>query len=94
MADVTDVPGPPVGADDEFVLIGRQGERAITAADVGAARTTNSWEVVTAMSARLPRVYHAPVRTWVFGRSTEWRADWRASSSGTAISATSRSTRS
>ena len=24
MADVTDVPGPPVGVDDEFVLIGRR----------------------------------------------------------------------
>jgi len=32
---------------------------SITAADLAAARGTNSWEVVTAMAARLPRVYHA-----------------------------------
>ena len=30
MADVTDVPGPPVGVADEFTLIGRQGGRSIT----------------------------------------------------------------
>jgi alanine racemase len=59
MADVTDVPGPPVGVDDEFVLIGSQGGERITAADVAAARGTISWEVVTSLSARLPRVYHA-----------------------------------
>ena len=59
MADVTDVPGPPVSAADEFVLIGRQGGERITAVEIAAARQTNSWEVVTALSARLPRVYHA-----------------------------------
>ena len=59
MADVTDVPGPPVGVGDEFVLIGRQGEAEITVAEVAASRGTNSWEVVTNLSARLPRVYHA-----------------------------------
>jgi alanine racemase len=59
MADVTDVPGEPVTVDDEFVLLGRQGSEAITAAEVAAARGTNSWEVVTGLSARLPRVYHA-----------------------------------
>jgi alanine racemase len=59
MADVTDVPGAPVGVGDEFVLIGEQGDERITAADVAAARGTNTWEVVTNLSARLPRVYHA-----------------------------------
>jgi alanine racemase len=59
MADVTDVPGRPVGVDDEFVLIGTQLDEQITAAAVAAARGTNSWEVVTSLSARLPRVYHA-----------------------------------
>jgi alanine racemase len=59
MADVTDVPGEPVGVADEFVLIGAQGAERITAADVAAARGTNSWEVVTTLSARLPRVYDA-----------------------------------
>jgi len=60
MADVTDVPGTPVDVSDEFVLLGRQGGGEITAADLARARATNSWEVVTAMAARLPRVYHAP----------------------------------
>ncbi len=59
MADVTDVPGPPVNAGDEFVLIGAQGGDEITAPDIAAARATNSWEVLTGLSARLPRVYHA-----------------------------------
>ena len=59
MADVTDVPGEPVTVLDEFVLIGSQGPARITAAEVAAARGTNSWEVVTSLAARLPRVYHA-----------------------------------
>jgi alanine racemase len=59
MADVTDVPGEPVGVGDEFVLLGRQGEASIGASDLAAARETNAWEVVTGMAARLPRVYHA-----------------------------------
>jgi alanine racemase len=59
MADVTDVPGDAVTADDEFVLIGAQGEERITVPEVAAARGTNSWEVVTTLSARLPRVYDA-----------------------------------
>ena len=60
MADVTDVGGPPVTVDDEFVLIGAQGDAAIPVTELAALRATNSWEVVTGMSARLPRVYHAP----------------------------------
>ena len=59
MADVTDVPGPPVDGNDEFVLLGRPGDERITAEDLARERTTNSWEVVTAMARRLPRVYHA-----------------------------------
>jgi len=59
MADVTDVPGPPVDAADEFVLIGASGDQRITVGELARVRTTNSWEVVTAMSRRLPRVYHA-----------------------------------
>ena len=94
MADTTDVPGAPVGVDDEFVLIGRQGAERITALEVAQARTTNTWEVLTSLSARLTRVYTAgrdpvAVRTLAGGRAV-----WRASSSGTATSATSRSTRS
>jgi alanine racemase len=72
MADVTDVPGPPVTADDEFVLLGRQGSLEVTAAELARLGTTNSWEVVTRMARRLPRVYHQPsglegVRTLVSG---------------------------
>lgn len=63
MADVTDVPGPPVGIDDEFVLLGSQEGESIGAADLALARGTISYEVVTIMAARLPRVYHAPSGT-------------------------------
>lgn len=59
MVDVTDVPGAPVTVDDEFVLIGRQGDLEIRASDLASVRTTNSWEVVTSFAGRLPRVYDA-----------------------------------
>jgi alanine racemase len=59
MADVTDVPGPPVGVGDEFVLIGESGGERILVADLAHERNTNRWEVVTGMARRLPRVYHA-----------------------------------
>jgi alanine racemase len=57
MVDVTEIPG--VGLDDEWVLLGRQGEETITATDLARLRNTNPWEVVTTMSFRIPRVYHA-----------------------------------
>jgi alanine racemase len=60
MVDVTDVPGPPVDVADEVVLLGRQGDLEIAAGAVARRRNTNSWEVVTAMSGRLTRVYDAP----------------------------------
>ena len=59
MADVTDVPGAPVGVGDEFVLIGEAGGERISVADLAHERNTNRWEVVTSMARRLPRVYHA-----------------------------------
>ncbi len=59
MVDVTDVTGEPVTLDDEFVLIGSQGTERIGAEEVARESDTNSWEVVTAMARRLPRVYHA-----------------------------------
>jgi len=59
MVDVTDVPGAPVGVDDLFTLIGSQGVERITARDLARTRTTISWEIVTSMSRRLPRVYHS-----------------------------------
>ena len=57
MADVTDVPG--VSVEDEFVLLGRQGDDEITAEELARARNTIPWEVATSHSYRLPRVYHA-----------------------------------
>ncbi|MEA2609051.1 MAG: alanine racemase [Chloroflexota bacterium] len=59
MADVTDVPGPAVTVDDEFTLLGGSGEVRISAAELAQQRTTNSWEVVSSMARRVPRVYHA-----------------------------------
>ncbi len=60
MTDVSDVPGSPVDVDDEFTLIGVDGDERISVADLAHERTTNSWEVLTGMARRLPRVYHAP----------------------------------
>jgi alanine racemase len=59
MADVTDVGGPPVDTADEFTLLGTSGTERLDVRDLAPERTTNSWEVVVAMSRRLPRVYHA-----------------------------------
>jgi alanine racemase len=59
MVDVTDIPGAPVGVDDLFTLIGSQGDERIDARDLAQTRTTISWEIVTTMSRRLPRVYHS-----------------------------------
>jgi alanine racemase len=59
MVDVTDVPGPAVTIDDEFTLIGEQGGERISALEVARWGNTISYEVVTAMSGRLPRVYYA-----------------------------------
>jgi alanine racemase len=94
MIDVSHVPGAPVDIDDEVVLIGRQGAAEITAAEVARWRTTNSWEVVTAMSARLTRVYDAAAGLTGSRPLAQLENPWLGSSSGTETSATSRSTRS
>jgi len=94
MADVSDVPGPPVTPDDEFVLLGEQGGDRITAAELARGRTTISWEVVATMAARLPRVYTAPTQAVGIRTLTQNRGPWQTSRSGTATSATSRWTRS
>ena len=94
MVDVTDVPGPPVGIADEFVLIGAQGGEQITVAELAQSRTTNSWEVVTNMSRRLPRVYDAASGPIGFRTLVGTEDRWLGSNSGTGISVTSRSTRS
>ena len=81
MADVTDVPPPPVTVDDEFVLLGQQGTRTITAADLARAGTTISWEVLAGMARRLPRVYYAAARAVGLRTLTEDTGQWRGSGS-------------
>jgi alanine racemase len=73
MVDVTGVPGPPVGPLDEFVLLGAQRSERITAAELARLRTTNTWEVVTAMSGRLARVYHAAAEVKSLRTLSGWR---------------------
>ena len=52
--DVTDIPGAAAG--DEAVLIGAQGNERITADDVAQTTGTISYEVLCAISARVPRM--------------------------------------
>jgi alanine racemase len=55
MADVTAV--KDVAAGSEAVLLGRQGGEEITAAELADIAGTITYEVVTLVSARVPRVY-------------------------------------
>ena len=55
MVDVTRVKG--VKAGDEAVLIGRQGRHTITASDLAGWCGTVPWDVLTAISNRVPRLY-------------------------------------
>jgi alanine racemase len=57
MVDVTDIPG--VGHDEDVVLMGAQGDDRIDALELARRRTTITWEVLTSMARRIPRVYHA-----------------------------------
>jgi alanine racemase len=54
MIDVTDIAGVVQG--DEVVLIGRQGAENISADEVAGWAETISYEVLTSVSARVPRV--------------------------------------
>jgi alanine racemase len=54
MLDVTDIPGARQG--DEVVLIGRQGEMAITVEEVAERLGTINYEVVSEILARVPRI--------------------------------------
>ena len=92
MADVTDVPGEPVTERDEFVLLGEQGAERITAYELSSAGRTISYEAVTGMSRRLARVYHAAGSVVETRTLVDGRPGWPGSSSGTATSATLRST--
>lgn len=53
VVDVSEV--EPVGMDDEFVLIGRQGGQEISADEVAEQRGTINYEVTTMLRQRLPR---------------------------------------
>jgi alanine racemase len=53
--DVTDIPGVVPG--EEAVFIGRQGAEEITAVEVAEAAGTISYEILTRLAARLPRLY-------------------------------------
>lgn len=53
--DVTDIDG--VGTDDEVVLIGRQGDTTLSAADMAERIGTIHYEVVTRIPTSVPRVY-------------------------------------
>jgi alanine racemase len=55
MLDVTDVPGVTEG--DEAVLIGSQGNERITADDIATKTGTIPYEVLCAISGRVPRIY-------------------------------------
>lgn len=55
VVDLQDLPDAGVG--DEAVLIGRQGNEVITADDWAAVLGTINYEIVTGISARVPRVY-------------------------------------
>jgi alanine racemase len=53
--DVTRVPGADIG--DEVVLIGEQGAHKITAWDIARQTRTIPYEVLCAISKRVPRLY-------------------------------------
>lgn len=57
MVDVSDVPGAETG--DECILIGQSGADRITAEDLAAKLGTINYEIVCAVSARVPRIYLA-----------------------------------
>ena len=55
VVDVTDI--PYVALDDEVVIIGRQRDDEITAEEVARLSDTISYETLTGITARVPRVY-------------------------------------
>ncbi len=58
MVDVTEIPAVKQG--DEAVLIGRQGEREITAGDLAELLDTIPYEVLCAIGPRVPRICRPP----------------------------------
>ena len=54
--DVTDIDGVQEG--DEVALLGRQGEATISADEMAAWANTISYEILTSIGARVPRIHH------------------------------------
>jgi alanine racemase len=55
MADITDI--PEAGEGDRVTLIGRDGNEAVTAEDLGAVSGRFNYEITCCLNARVPRVY-------------------------------------
>ena len=55
MIDITDIPNTQIG--DEVVLIGKQGENAVTVEEIADLTGTINYEVVCMIGKRIPRVY-------------------------------------
>jgi alanine racemase len=55
MIDVSHIADAAVG--DEVVLMGRQGEQEISAAELAERADTITWEIVTRIGSRVRRVY-------------------------------------
>ena len=53
--DVTDIDGTKQG--DEVVLIGRQGDETISADEMASWADTISYEILTSIGARVPRIH-------------------------------------
>lgn len=60
MVDVGHIPEAAV--NDEVVLIGKQGDTQITADDLAARQHTISYEILTSIGQRVPRLYFSPDR--------------------------------
>jgi alanine racemase len=56
MIDVTDIRNVKQG--DEVVLLGRQGTAEVSADEIAAWANTISYEILTSISARVPRIHH------------------------------------
>ncbi len=54
--DVTDIDGVQQG--DEVILLGRQGDVTISADEMASWANTISYEILTSIGARVPRIYH------------------------------------
>jgi alanine racemase len=71
--DVTDA--GPIDLDAEFVLLGRQRDDEIDARELARVRGTIPWDVISPLSARLPRVYRdgdSPVAVRLPGATPTW----------------------